>query len=76
MEAVQLDILDKEHFPNYKDYPKAYDGTMNTNINITGNTFNNVNRGVGSHSVFSGKYMSNINISNLSLIHISEPTRH
>lgn len=37
---------------------------MNTNINITGNTFNNVNRGVGSHSVFSGKYMSNINISN------------
>ena len=64
MEAVQLDILDKEHFPNYKDYPKAYDGTMNTNINITGNTFNNVNRGVGSHSVFSGKYMSNINISN------------
>ena len=64
MEAVQLDILDKEHFPNYKDYPKAYDGTMNTNINITGNTFNNVNRGVGSHSVFSGKYLSNINISN------------
>lgn len=64
MEALQLDILEPEHFPNYKDYPKSYDGTMNTNINITGNTFTNVNRGVGCHSVFSGKYMSGINISN------------
>ncbi len=64
MEAIQLDILEPEHFPNYKDYPASYDGTMNTNITIDGNTFTNVNRGVGCHSVFSGKYMSGINISN------------
>lgn len=63
MEAVQLDILEKDHFPNYKDYPAAYDGTMNENITITGNSFANVNRGVGCHSVFAGKYMKNINIS-------------
>lgn len=63
MEALQLDILEVEHFPNYKDYTKSYDGTMNTNITITGNTFSDVNRGVGAHSVFSGKYMKNINVS-------------
>jgi len=71
MEALQLDILEPEHFPNYKDYPKSYDGTMNTNINITGNTFTNVNRGVGCHSVFSGKYMSGINISNNTFTNIA-----
>lgn len=64
MEALQLDILESSHFPNYKDYPAAYDGTMNTNITITGNTFTDVNRGVGAHSVFRGRYMQNINISN------------
>ena len=31
----------------------------------------NVNRGVGSHSVFSGKYMKNINISNNTFNNVS-----
>ena len=71
MEAVQLDILEKSHFPNYKGHARSYDGTMNENINIFGNVFENVNRGVGTHSVFSGKYMKNINISNNTFNNVS-----
>ncbi len=71
MEAIQLDILEPNHFPNYQGYSKSYDGTMNTNINITNNSFINVNRGVGCHSVFSGKYMSGINISNNNFENVS-----
>lgn len=44
---------------------------MNENINILGNVFENVNRGVGAHSVFSGKYMKNINISNNTFNNVS-----
>ena len=44
---------------------------MNENINILGNVFDNVNRGVGAHSVFSGKYMKNINISNNTFNNVS-----
>lgn len=61
-EAIQLDILEKYHFPDLA--AESYDGTMNQNITITGCTFHNVNRGVGSHSAFSGKYMDNITITN------------
>lgn len=71
MEAVQLDILEESHFPNYKGHARSYDGTMNENINILGNVFENVNRGVGAHSVFSGKYMKNINISNNTFNNVS-----
>lgn len=71
MEAVQLDILEESHFPNYKGHNRSYDGTMNENINILGNVFENVNRGVGAHSVFSGKYMKNINISNNTFNNVS-----
>lgn len=71
MEAVQLDILEESHFPNYKGNSRSYDGTMNENINIFGNVFENVNRGVGVHSVFSGKYMKNINISNNTFNNVS-----
>lgn len=71
MEAVQLDILEKSHFPNYKGHDRSYDGTMNENINISYNVFENVNRGVGAHSVFSGKYMKNINISNNTFNNVS-----
>lgn len=60
MEAVQLDILEKSHFPDQTQ--ASYDGTMSRNIIITGCTFNNVNRGVGSHSAFSGKYIDNVTI--------------
>lgn len=61
-EALQIDILmkDNDHFPNYPEY----DGTMNQNITITNNTFENLNRGVGCHSGQVGKYMKNIKISN------------
>lgn len=71
MEAVQLDILEESHFPNYKGHARSYDGTMNENINISYNVFENVNRGVGAHSVFSGKYMKNINISNNTFNNVS-----
>lgn len=62
MEAVQLDILEKSHFPSQN--PKSYDGTMNENVTVTGCYFDRVNRGVGCHSAFTGKYMNNINIYN------------
>lgn len=71
MEAVQLDILEEGHFPNYKGHSRSYDGTMNENINISDNVFENVNRGVGAHSVFSGKYMKSINISNNTFNNVS-----
>lgn len=69
MEAVQLDILEESHFP---DQAKAsYDGTMSKNITVTGCTFNNVNRGVGSHSAFSGKYIDNVTITNNTFTNVS-----
>ncbi|MGN1328413.1 MAG: right-handed parallel beta-helix repeat-containing protein [Eubacterium sp.] len=60
MEAVQLDILEKSHFPDQAS--ASYDGTMSSNVTVTGCTFNNVNRGIGSHSAFSGKYIDNVTI--------------
>lgn len=62
MEAVQLDILEESHFPD--QMPQSYDYTMSENVTVTGCTFNNVDRGVGSHSAFSGKYIDNVNITN------------
>lgn len=68
-EALQIDILmkDNDHFPNYPEY----DGTMNQNITITNNTFENLNRGVGCHSGQVGKYMKNIKISNNTFTNIN-----
>lgn len=62
MEAIQLDILEKSHFPGLQ--PQGYDATMNSNITVSDCVFENVNRGVGSHSIFAGKYMSDISIVN------------
>ena len=59
-EALQLDVLEEYHFPNYP----AYDNSVNQNITITNNEFNKVNRGVGAHSGHVGRYMKNVNISN------------
>lgn len=59
-EALQLDILQESHFGNYG----AYDGTINKNITITNNTFDGVNRGVGTHSGIVGEYFNNVTITN------------
>ncbi|MCD7796813.1 MAG: hypothetical protein LUG95_04155 [Clostridiales bacterium] len=62
LEAVHLDILQKERFPGLAS--KSYDGTMNKNITVENCKFKNVDRGAGTHSIFTGKYMSNIAIKN------------
>lgn len=62
MEAIQIDILEAYHFPGLS--PVSYDGTMTKNVTITNCTFNDVNRGVGSHSEMAGRYMENITITN------------
>lgn len=60
VEALQIDIMRKEHF-NY--YP-AYDETPCVNVTVSGCTFDNLHSGVGTHSVVIGSYHSNIQIVN------------
>lgn len=59
-EALQLDI------PCHSDVFKAYyaDGTPMKNVEITGCTFANVPRGVGTHTMLYGAYHENIKINN------------
>lgn len=59
-EAIQLDILNEQHFGNYGNY----DNTVCKDVTITNNVFDGVNRGVGSHSGEVGRYFTNVNISN------------
>jgi len=66
-EAIQLDImLGKDTFRSFGKYDKAtcYD------IVIKNNVFKNVSRGVGTHSVSSGRYYNNITISNNRFINL------
>lgn len=57
-EAIQLDIC-----ANEGAYSSLYyDGTPCKNITITGNTFENVSRGVGTHSMLLNNYISNVTI--------------
>ena len=58
-EALQMDVLYKGHFSD-----GAFDCTPCTNVTITGCTFTNVQRGVGTHSNLTGSFHSNITISN------------
>lgn len=58
-EAIQLDILNETHFGNYGNY----DNTVCKDITISNNTFENVNRGVGSHSGEIGRYFTGVTIS-------------
>ena len=58
-EAIQIDILQEGHFPNYG----SYDGTLSSGITIINNTFKGLNRGVGCHSAEIGRYFEDINIS-------------
>lgn len=57
-EALQLDIPICNSV-----FPLAYqDGTLMKNVKITGCTFKNLPRGVGSHNTLVGGYFDNINI--------------
>lgn len=58
-EAVQIDILESNHF----EYP-AQDGTRTNDVIISGCTFSNVPRGVGTHSGIAGYYFDSIKIQN------------
>jgi parallel beta-helix repeat protein len=59
-EALQMDIPVSD-----KVFPHAYlDGTPMKNVEITGCTFKNVARGVGSHTLLLGAYHENIKINN------------
>jgi parallel beta-helix repeat protein len=59
-EALQIDIPTSE-----TNYPGAYqDGTPMKNVEITGCTFKNLAKGIGTHSVLIGAYHTNIKINN------------
>lgn len=60
VEALQIDIMRKEHF-NY--YP-SYDETPCVNVTVTGCTFDGLNSGVGTHSAVLGSFHQNIQIVN------------
>ena len=60
VEALQIDIMRKEHF-NY--YP-AYDETPCVNVTVTGCAFRNLQSGAGTHSAVLGSYHKNIQIVN------------
>ena len=59
-EAIQLDLLNENCFPN----SAPYDGTTSENIEITGCAFKNVPRGCGTHSSMVGNYIYNVKINN------------
>lgn len=67
-EAIQLDVP-----INTAVYNSSYlDGTPNKNVEITGCTFSNVSRGVGTHSMLVGAYHSNIKITDNTFINVQE----
>lgn len=59
-EAIQIDTITEASFINFQKYDK----TMSRNITIKGNKFSDLDRGVGSHGAFNGKYYKNIKICN------------
>lgn len=59
-EAIQIDILDEYFFVNAKNY----DGTTTSNVSIENCKFNNVHRGIGTHSGIAGYYFDNMKIKN------------
>lgn len=60
LEALQMDIPCSEDV-----YPSTYeDGTVMKNVEISGCTFSNVPRGVGTHTLLNGAYFTNIKINN------------
>jgi parallel beta-helix repeat protein len=67
-EALQLDIP----CADYVFGGTVLDGTPMKNISVTGCTFQNVPRGVGSHSMITGYYFENVDISNNTFINVAE----
>lgn len=55
-EALQFDIMNLSHFPKYG----KYDETPCKNITVSGCTFKNLQRGLGSHSAIAGSYFTNM----------------
>lgn len=67
-EAIQFDIP-----CNSKVFGNVYqDGTVMKNVEITGCTFSNIPRGVGSHSMLYGAYHENIKINNNRFVNVRE----
>lgn len=58
-EAVQFDVLVSKHLSGYTS-----EDLTNCNILISGCTFSNVPKGIGSHTLILNNYMSNIEITN------------
>lgn len=67
-EALQMDIPCSD-----KVYPDVYqDGTVMKDVEITGCTFSNVPRGVGSHTLLNGAYYTDIKINGNTFKNIPE----
>lgn len=56
-EALQIDVLKDGYF----SYP-AQDGTPTKNVTVTGCTFENIPRGIGTHTAIAGHYFDGITI--------------
>ena len=67
-EAVQLDIC-----ANEGAYSSViYDGTPCKNVTIDSNTFENVSRGVGTHSMLLNSYIANVKITNNKFVNVTQ----
>lgn len=67
-EAIQLDICANQGaFSNIR-----YDGTPCKNVTIDGNTFENVSRGVGTHSMLLNSYIENVKITNNQFLNVTQ----
>lgn len=67
-EAVQMDVCTNDNA--FKGI--VYDGTPCKNITIDKNTFKNLSRGVGSHSLLLNSYIDNVRITNNTFENISQ----
>lgn len=69
----KLEALQMDNPCSKAVYPDTYeDGTVMKNVEITGCTFSNVPRGVGSHTLLNGAYNTNIKINNNTFKNLSE----
>ena len=67
-EAIQIDVCaNEELFSSLK-----YDGTACENITIDGNTFENVSRGIGTHSMLLNSYISGVTITNNKFVNVTQ----
>jgi parallel beta-helix repeat protein len=72
-EAIQIDVTNSSNLtPTYK----SYDDTLSGNVVIYGNKFENLSRGVGSHSAVFGKYYDDIVIENNSFEDVKSQAVH